>query len=216
MNERSSQFVYSKHSAIIFLVVVITSTIVTLSPTVTLRYVGLDIAFSIVFITEVLISTFVYLFYLKKFPECRIKIIVDSATVKFSAISLLVIILIQLSIYCYRDYLYHYEPSQINWITVLVMTLVVPYYEEIVYRACAFGLVCSIYRRNLIIPCVVTSLFFCLMHGQYYNIMDQIILFVVSMLLFGVRIKSRSLFYPMLIHSGMNAFVILLNIQSVL
>lgn len=216
MDERSSQFVYSKHSAIIFLVVVITSTFVTLSPAVTQYYVGLDIAFSIVFITEILISTFIYLFYLKRFFECRITIEADSATLKFSAISLLVILLIQLAVYCYRDYLYNYEPSQINWITVLVMTLVVPYYEEIVYRACAFGVVCSIFRKNLIIPSVVTSLFFCLMHGQYYNVLDQIILFVISMLLFGVRIKSSSLFYPMLIHSCMNAFVILLNIQNIL
>lgn len=216
MNERSSQFGYSKCSAIIFLVVVITSTIVTLSPTVTLRYVGLDIAFSIVFITEILISTFVYLFYLKKFPDCRIKIKVDSAKVKFSAISLLMVILIQLAVYCYRDYLYHYEPSEINWITVLVMTLVVPYYEEIVYRACAFGFLCSIFKKNIIIPCVITSLFFSLMHFQYYNILDQSVLFVVSLLLLGARIKSGSLFYPMLIHSGMNAFVILLNIQNIL
>lgn len=96
MDERSSQFRYSKYSAIIFLAVVIISTIVTLSPTFTLRYVGLDIAFFIVFITEILISTLVYLFYLKEFPECRIKIRTDSATVKFSALSFLIIILIQL------------------------------------------------------------------------------------------------------------------------
>lgn len=216
MDERSSQFGYSKYSAIIFLAVVAISTFVTLSPAVTLRYVGLDIAFFIVFITEILISTFVYLLYLKKYPECRIKIIADTATVKLSALSFLIIILIQLAVYCYRDYLYHYEPSQINWITVLVMTLVVPYYEEIVYRACAFGFLCSIYRKNLIIPCVVTSLFFCLMHGQYYDLLDQSVLFIVSMLLFMVRIKSRSLFYPMLIHSGMKAFVILLNVQNIL
>lgn len=113
----------------------------------------------IVFITEILISTLVYLFYLKEFPECRIKIRTDSATVKFSALSFLIIILIQLAVYCYRDYLYHYEPSQINWITVLVMTLVVPYYEEIVYRACAFGFLRSIFKENIIIPCVITSLF---------------------------------------------------------
>lgn len=216
MNERTSQIIYSKESAIVLLAVVVVSTIVTLSPAIMLRYVGLDTAFSIVFITEILISTFVYFFYLKNIPGCRIKVKASSASVRFSGISFLVIIFIQLAVYCYRDYLYHYEPSQINWITILVMTLVVPYYEEIIYRGCAFGVVCSIYRKNLVIPCVITSLFFCLMHGQYYNLLDQMILFVVSMLLFAVKIKSRSLFYPMLIHSGMNGFVILLNIQNVL
>lgn len=216
MNEHVGQIIFSKHSTIICLVVVITSTIVTLSPVVMLRYVGLDAAFSIVFIAEVLISSFVYLFYLKSHPECGMKIKVDPASVKFSLNIFLIIILMQLAVYCYEDYLYHYEPSQINWITILVMTLIVPYYEEIVYRGCAFGAVCSVYRKNLIIPCVVTSLFFCLMHGQYYNILGQVVIFVVSMLLFAIRIKTRSLFYSMLIHSGMNAFVILLNIQNII
>ncbi|EPT8338442.1 CAAX protease [Enterobacter hormaechei subsp. xiangfangensis] len=216
MNERTNQIIYSKESAIVFLAVVVISTMVTLSPAIMLRYVGLDTAFSIVFITEILISTFAYFVYLKNIPGCRIKVKASSDSVRFSVISFLVIIFIQLAVYCYRDYLYHYEPSQINWITVLVMTLVVPYYEEIIYRGCAFGVVCSIYRKNLIIPCVITSLFFCLMHGQYYNLLDQMILFAVSMLLLAVKIKSRSLFYPILIHSGMNGFVILLNVQNIL
>ncbi|WP_370605507.1 type II CAAX prenyl endopeptidase Rce1 family protein [Citrobacter braakii] len=63
---------------------------------------------------------------------------------------------------------------------------------------------------------MITSLFFSLMHFQYYNILDQSVLFVVSMLLLVVRIQSKSLFYSMLIHSGMNAFVILLNTQKMI
>ncbi|HHO8493883.1 CPBP family intramembrane metalloprotease [Klebsiella pneumoniae] len=74
----------------------------------------------------------------------------------------------------------------------IVLTLVVPYYEEIVYRVCAFGFLCTIYKKNLIIPCVLTSLFFCFMHFQYYNALDQIVLFVVSVLLLMVRIKSQT------------------------
>ncbi|WP_265012014.1 CPBP family glutamic-type intramembrane protease, partial [Klebsiella variicola] len=64
--------------------------------------------------------------------------------------------------------------------------------------------------------CVLTSLFFCFMHFQYYNVLDQIVLFVVSVLLLMVRIKSQTPLYPMLMHSGMNAFVILLNIKITL
>ena len=123
---------------------------------------------------------------------------------------------IQLAVYCYRDSFFHYETSHINWMVVIVLTLVVPYYEEIVYRVCAFGFLSTIYKKNLIIPCVLTSLFFCLMHFQYYNILDQIVLFVVSFLLLMVRIKSQSPLYPMLMHSGMNAFIILLNIKITL
>lgn len=216
MNAPTNQFTYSKHNAIIFFMVVSISTIVTLSPAVTLRYIDLDIALFFIFITQAAIATLIYFFYLKKITECKIRIKTDIATIKFSTLSFLVIISIQLTVYCYRDYLYHYEPYQIHWIAILVATLIVPYYEEIIYRACVFGFLCSVYRKNIIIPCVITSLFFSLMHFQYYNILDQSVLFVVSMLLLGVRIKSRSLFHPMLIHSGMNAFVILLNGQKIL
>ncbi|XEI91200.1 CPBP family intramembrane metalloprotease (plasmid) [Citrobacter braakii] len=173
-------------------------------------------AFFFILITQVLIATLFYLFYLKKFTECEIRIKTDVATVKFSILSFLTIILIQLAVYCYRDYLYHYEPYHLNWIAILVAILLVPYYEEIIYRACVFGFFCSVYRKNIIIPCVITSLFFSLMHFQYYNILDQSVLFVVSMLLLVVRIQSKSLFYSMLIHSGMNAFVILLNTQKMI
>lgn len=139
MSEYTRPFIYNKRNAITFFMVVSTSTIVTLSPAVTLRYVDLDMAFFFILITQVLIATLFYLFYLKKFTECEIRIKTDVATVKFSILSFLTIILIQLAVYCYRDYLYHYEPYHLNWIAILVAILLVPYYEEIIYRACVFG-----------------------------------------------------------------------------
>ncbi|WP_261387168.1 hypothetical protein [Enterobacter hormaechei] len=42
------------------------------------------------------------------------------------------------------------------------------------------------FNKKYIIPCILTSLSFCLMHGQYYNILDQSILF------FGVNIAINS------------------------
>lgn len=139
MSERTAPFIYSKYTSIIFLMVVVISTIVTLSPTVTLRYVDLDMAFFFILIKQTLIATLFYLFYLKNFTECEIRIKTDISTIKLSILSFLTIILIQLVVYCYRGYLYHYEPYHLNWIAVLVATLLVPYYEEIIYRACAFG-----------------------------------------------------------------------------
>ncbi|NYV37183.1 CPBP family intramembrane metalloprotease (plasmid) [Escherichia coli] len=95
---------------------------------------------------------------------------------------------------------------------MFILVLIVPYYEEIVYRTCLFGLLCATYKKNYSPPCVCTSLFFCLMHPQYYNVADQIILFIMSMLLLNIRICSKGIFYPMLLHAGINGFVILLNI----
>lgn len=212
MSKYESSFAYTKHNSMVFLVVVMISSIATLIPSVMLYHVSLDMAFSFMFASEFLIALLIYLFYLRKLPACRVRIKTDVATARTSAFSFLTIIFIQLGVYCYRDYLYHFEPSQINWIAVLVATLVVPYYEEIVYRVCAFGFLCSIFRKNLLIPSLITSVFFCVMHSQYYNILDQAILFVVSMLLLKVRIKSKGIFYPMVIHAGMNFFVLMLNI----
>lgn len=215
MRECENSFAYNKNSAVVFLLAIIISTMLTFSPAVTLRYVGLDFAYSFVFISESLVATFFYLFFLSKLPECKIRVKTDADTIRLSSFLFIIIILIQLAVYCYRDHLYHYEPSQLNWIEIFVMTMVVPYYEEIIYRACVFGFLCSIFRKNLVIPSIITSVFFCMMHGQYYDILDQVILFILSMILLKVRIKSRGLFYSMAIHSGMNAFVIFLNIQNI-
>lgn len=209
-------FIYNKNIAAIFLGVVLLSILITLSPAITLHYVDIDIVFFSILMSHFIMVTLLYFLCLRKITGCIIRVKSDSATVKLTSLLFLVIVFIQLAVYCYRDSFFHYEPSHINWMVVIVLTLVVPYYEEIVYRVCAFGFLSTIYKKNLIIPCVLTSLFFCLMHFQYYNILDQIVLFVVSVLLLMVRIKSQSPLYPMLMHSGMNAFIILLNIKITL
>ena len=46
---------YSKDNAIAFLLLVVISTVVIFTPAFTIQYIGLDLAFSFVFITEILI-----------------------------------------------------------------------------------------------------------------------------------------------------------------
>nr|WP_214295780.1 hypothetical protein [Escherichia coli]AKI06827.1 conceptual translation [Escherichia coli] len=48
---------YSKDNAIAFLLLVVISTVVIFTPAFTIQYIGLDLAFSFVFITEILMST---------------------------------------------------------------------------------------------------------------------------------------------------------------
>lgn len=203
---------YSKDNAIAFLLLVVISTVVIFTPAFTIQYIGLDLAFSFVFITEILISTSFYIFYLRRIPGCKITIKTNAKTLKLLVISFAVIALMQLLIFAYRDNLNNSESTSLNWIEIFILVLIVPYYEEIVYRTCLFGLLCATYKKELFIPCVCTSLFFCLMHPQYYNVADQIILFIMSMLLLNIRICSKGIFYPMLLHAGINGFVILLNI----
>ncbi|AYU97779.1 CPBP family intramembrane metalloprotease (plasmid) [Enterobacter cloacae] len=49
------------------------------------------------------------------------------------------------------------------------------------------------------------------MHTQYTGLLNFAVLFIVSIILSFSRIKSGSLLSPMLLHSSMNAFVILLS-----
>lgn len=203
---------YSKDNAIAFLLLVVISTVVIFTPAFTIQYIGLDLAFSFVFITEILMSTSFYIFYLRRIPGCKITIKTNAKTLKLLVISFAVIALMQLIIFAYRDNLNNSESTSLNWIEIFILVLTVPYYEEIVYRTCLFGLLCTTYKKRIIYPCVCTSLFFCLMHPQYYNVADQIILFIMSMLLLNIRICSKGIFYPMLLHAGINGFVILLNI----
>ncbi|MEL8067961.1 CPBP family intramembrane metalloprotease, partial [Escherichia coli] len=65
---------YSKDNAIAFLLLVVISTVVIFTPAFTIQYIGLDLAFSLVFITEILISTLFYIFYLRRIPGCKITI----------------------------------------------------------------------------------------------------------------------------------------------
>lgn len=204
-------FIYSKENVIVFFIVSLISIIITLSPTITLHYFTLDASFLLVFIAEFFIAFFWYIFYLRNLDGFKLHSTIDSTSVIFSVFILLVILLVQYNVYIYRANLYHYEHPHISYIAFIIATFVVPYYEEIIYRGCIFGVFHSILNRGYIIPCILTSLSFCLMHGQYYNILDQAILFGVSMLLLMVRIRSRGLFYPIIIHSCMNAFVLSLN-----
>ncbi|QXA49719.1 CPBP family intramembrane metalloprotease [Enterobacter cancerogenus] len=209
-----SPFTYSKKNVLVFFIVSVIAIAITLSPAITLSYLSFDESFLLVFIANFLIALFVYFFYLRSVDGFKITPMTNVSSLIFSAIVLLIILLVQYAICVYRESLYHYEPAQINLIAFMVASFVVPYYEEIIYRGCIFGCLYSVFNKSYLIPCILTSLIFCLMHGQYYNVLDQAILFMISILLLMVRIKSRGLFYPIAIHSCMNVFVLSSNYLS--
>ena len=126
-------FIYNKNIAAIFLGVVLLSILITLSPAITLHYVDIDIVFFSILMSHFIMVTLLYFLCLRKITGCIIRVKSDSATVKLTSLLFLVIVFIQLAVYCYRDSFFHYETSHINWMVVIVLTLVVPYYEEIVY-----------------------------------------------------------------------------------
>lgn len=59
-------FIYSKKNVIVLFIASVISIIITLSPSITLRYLTLDVSFFLLFIAEFSIAVFLYIFYLRK------------------------------------------------------------------------------------------------------------------------------------------------------
>lgn len=125
---------------------------------------------------------------------------------------LILILFIQLVIYAKREpslETFHIPNDYIA--PYLLAIFVVPFYEECIYRGCLVDFFCNIFKGNLILPILLSSVIFCGMHTQYTGLLDFTVLFVASLIFSFSRIKSGSLLSPMLLHSSMNAFVILLS-----
>ena len=88
---------------------------------------------------------------------------------------------------------------------------VVPFYEECIYRGCLVDFLLLVFKINPVIPVVLTSVIFSAMHTQYSSLLDFSALFAVSVIFSVARLKSGSLLPSIVLHSLMNAFVIVLN-----
>lgn len=106
------------------------------------------------------------------------------------------------------------QPTQPQPFEIFLISFIIPFYEEVIYRGCLFGLI-NYLTKNAITSSLATSLVFSLMHAQYNSIAAHVILFFVSMILINVRIKTNGLYSPILLHSGMNMLAIIINAQNV-
>ncbi|MDR3104676.1 MAG: CPBP family intramembrane metalloprotease [Yokenella regensburgei] len=95
-----------------------------------------------------------------------------------------------------------------------MLTLIIPFYEEIFYRGCLFGGLCSVFRKHIIIPIIFSSLVFSLMHTQFVSVLEYVLMFVVGVIISYSRVVTKGLLAPIAIHSGMNVFVISIQILS--
>lgn len=125
---------------------------------------------------------------------------------------LFLIFLLQMFFYVKREpdfSSFHFSNDHI--IPYLFAIFVMPFSEEYIYRGCLVDFFRYIFKHNIIWPVVLSSIVFCAMHTQYTRVLDFTVLFLVSVILSFSRIKSGSLLPPVLLHSSMNAFVILLS-----
>lgn len=94
----------------------------------------------------------------------------------------------------------------------LIMIFFGPVYEEVLFRGCLFGSLCTLTNRiggGLIIPVLVTSIIFSLYHTQYTTISAYSFEFMVSIILSIIRIHTKGLLGPIVSHGVLNLFAVL-------
>ncbi|WP_038257631.1 CPBP family intramembrane glutamic endopeptidase [Yokenella regensburgei] len=162
-------------------------------------------------IIEFSMALTVYLVYLRKLSEFRFS--------KFKKIDFILplslIIVIQAGCIYFNS---KFNGASENLIfdvrSILMLTLIIPFYEEIFYRGCLFGGLCSVFRKHIIIPIIFSSLVFSLMHTQFVSVLEYVLMFVVGVIISYSRVVTKGLLAPIAIHSGMNVFVISIQILS--
>ena len=85
--------------------------------------------------------------------------------------------------------------------------LLVPVYEEIVFRGCLFNSFKFWFNDNIYTSAIVTSVIFSALHLQYTDFHTFLMLFLVSLVLISAKIKSNGLLMPILLHMSMNAVI---------
>ncbi|MFX4315776.1 CPBP family intramembrane metalloprotease [Enterobacter sp. 63] len=106
------------------------------------------------------------------------------------------------------------EDLKLDAQSFFMFALITPFYEEVFYRGCLFGGLCSVFRKHITIPIIFSSLVFSLMHTQFTSIFEYGLMFVVGVIISYARVLTKGLLVPILIHSGMNIFVMSIHILS--
>ncbi|HBR1042133.1 TPA: CPBP family intramembrane metalloprotease [Klebsiella pneumoniae] len=198
---------FSGNKLIVHALVFATSVALTGVPLLTIPRIGLEYSLYLLFSLEFALGLGVgVLIYKGNLKITKIRLLLNC---------LVIIMLLQLFSYILKTHSIGSASLSIqNLIPYFFTILIIPFYEEIFYRGCLFDFLRGLYTRDLIFPSVMSSVVFCVMHTQYTELFDYVIIFAISMVLTFSRIKSDGLSTPILLHSSMNAFVIILNIQS--
>lgn len=197
-----------KLSAVLLIALFLIYYLWTATPYVTIKMIGVKWAILAMIALEFMTAILSYALYLRKLNGFSIKASVERGSIVRIFFAITLISAIQIAAHCIR-YSQSNHPTELDALSIIVIAFIAPIYEEIFYRGCLFNGV-SAFINNKIISAFFVSLTFSLMHTQYYNIIDQSILFTVSMILVYIRVVTNGLFYPFLTHACMNLLVIYL------
>lgn len=195
----------------ILLMIIFMSVGWTAVPLFTIDAIGLDISVFIMLMGEFITAICAYQFFLKKRPGINFCFHQQTGIMLFFAGAVVVILLLQISAFALSNVQDNGgEQERLTWVSMFTLIFIVPIYEEIYYRGCVIELIRLVFTKSMLIPVVLSSIFFCFMHTQYNDYISYFVLFASSLLIGYTRFKTNGLFYPVLLHSMMNTIAIFL------
>lgn len=94
-----------------------------------------------------------------------------------------------------------FASTNAKWLLVLVIVVVAPIYEELVFRGLIWSAIAEQFdrQRGVIIASIISSILFAAIHTQY-ELFEMSAIFVLALIFCYVRVKSNSLWLPILLH----------------
>ncbi|MGU3523723.1 CPBP family intramembrane glutamic endopeptidase [Enterobacteriaceae bacterium C23F] len=205
-------FAHGFITSVYFIVVFILSFAITSLPLFIINYTKLSLndAIYLMCVVELTLAVATYGLFLHRLSEF-----------KFSRFSLrqytyLLITIVTLQFTCIMLSLGLNKPAVItlDFLSVITLVFIIPVYEEIFYRGCLFGFFCSLFKKGIVTPAILTSFVFSFMHMQFTSGLEYILMFTVGLILAYARIITKGLLLPIALHSTMNAFALTYNYLS--
>lgn len=98
--------------------------------------------------------------------------------------------------------------GHVFWMNAVMMILIVPVYEEMIFRGCLLSVFRYWFGNNIYAAGIVVSLIFSACHLQYLDWQSFVMLFLVSGVFVVGRVKSGGILMPVFLHMLMNMTVI--------
>lgn len=197
-------------SLLMFLVYVIITTL----PLLTLKLYSPDISFLIMVGAEILIAVLAYFFCFRKLSGFSLQIYASRKILYLLSFYIFIVVFLQFIAFFIIQNNYPSPPAHFSVLLVILLVIVAPVYEEFFFRGCLFGGL-SLLLKNNIIAGVVTSIIFCAMHTQYSEFYDFLVLFISSLFMVHMRLRTNGLLYPIILHGTMNLAFVIINAQNI-
>ncbi|MFB0713515.1 lysostaphin resistance A-like protein [Buttiauxella noackiae] len=184
----------------------------TLSPYITAPFIGAGFSFILMVILEVIIGVYAYTSLYRKKNTTPIK-----SFTKSLPFFILVLLIQALRLNHHNGPIVNFFFSLSDMPSIVFLVIISPFCEEVFYRGCLFDALCSLCDAigagtGKIVPSLTTSLIFSLMHTQFTSISDYGFVFIISLILIRVRVITKGLHIPIILHSFVNIiFVVTLT-----